>query len=82
MASGLPVITCPIGGISEVVEDGGSGLLIPPGDVPALDAALTRLLSDGQMRLKLGERGRRLAEERYDARRNVARIVQIMHEIV
>jgi glycosyltransferase involved in cell wall biosynthesis len=81
MASGLPVVTTPVGGIPEVVDDGVTGLLIPPGDVSALDEALSHLIDERPYRLGLGEFGRHVAEERFDARRNVARIAQVLHEI-
>jgi glycosyltransferase involved in cell wall biosynthesis len=81
MASGLPVVTCPVGGIPEVVDDGVSGLLVPAGDPRALDGALTRLIEDRALRLRLGEHGRQIAEQRFDARKNVARIAEILQEI-
>ena len=81
MASGLPVVTSPVGGIPEVVDEGVSGLLVPAGDPGALDGALTRLIEDRALRLRLGERGRQIAEQRFDARKNVARIARILQEI-
>ncbi|MEX1254763.1 MAG: glycosyltransferase family 4 protein [Dehalococcoidia bacterium] len=81
MASGLPVVTCPVGGIPEVVDDGISGVLVPPGDVGSLDAVLTRLIEDRPMRLRLADNGRAIAEQRFDARKNVARVAEILHEI-
>lgn len=44
LGAGLPVVGSRVGGIAEVVEDGASGLLVPPDDVPALAAALARLV--------------------------------------
>jgi glycosyltransferase involved in cell wall biosynthesis len=82
MASGLPSVTTAVGGVPEVVEDGVNGLLVPPDDVAALDAALTRLLTDRTLRIRLGRQGRKIAEERFDARKNVARIVEVLHEVV
>jgi glycosyltransferase involved in cell wall biosynthesis len=66
MASGLPVVSTTVGAIPDVVRDGVDGLLVPPGDVPALTTALRRLVEQPQLRRRLGESGRRRAEERYD----------------
>lgn len=55
MASGLPVVASDVGGIPEAVRDGRTGLLVPPGDVPALAAALDRLAADAPLRARLGE---------------------------
>jgi glycosyltransferase involved in cell wall biosynthesis len=57
-AAGLPIIASRAGGMPEVVHDGENGLLIPPGNVPALAAAMLRLLDDPGLRRRLGEAGR------------------------
>ncbi len=48
-ANGRPVIASDIGGFDEVVENGDTGILVPPGDVPALAEAITRVLSDDEL---------------------------------
>ncbi|CCG03759.1 glycosyltransferase [Blastococcus saxobsidens] len=53
MAAGLPVVASDVGGIPEVVRDGETGLLVPPGDVDALAGALDRLVADGRLRSRL-----------------------------
>ena len=57
-AHGIPVIAARAGGIPGVVDDGKNGLLIPFADVPAISAALHRLLSEPELRHSLGECGR------------------------
>ena len=57
-AAAVPIVTSRAGGLPEAVADGVSGLLIAPGDVPALTAALARLLDDAALRRRLGEAGR------------------------
>jgi len=58
MAAGLPVVSTPVGGIPEVITDESEGLLVPPGDVPRLAAALRRLLEDPELAMRLGRAGR------------------------
>jgi glycosyltransferase involved in cell wall biosynthesis len=65
MAHARPVVATAVGGLAEAVVDGKTGLLVPPGDVPALRAALERLLGDAQLRARLGAAGRERARERY-----------------
>jgi 2-deoxystreptamine N-acetyl-D-glucosaminyltransferase/2-deoxystreptamine glucosyltransferase len=65
MASGRPVVASAVGGLLDIVVDGATGLLVPPGDVPALRAALERLLEDGELRRRLGEAGRERAREHF-----------------
>jgi glycosyltransferase involved in cell wall biosynthesis len=60
MARGKPVVASATGGLQEVVQDGMTGLLVPPGDVSALRAALRELLLDPARRDHMG----RLARER------------------
>ena len=68
MAAGLPVVASDVGGVPELVVDGVTGLLVPPGDPAALAAALERLLADAALRRRLGAAGRERAEERFDVR--------------
>jgi glycosyltransferase involved in cell wall biosynthesis len=65
MAAGLPVVAAAVGGVPELVEDGETGLLVPPGRADALAAALERLAGDPAMRWRLGAAGRRRAETQF-----------------
>ncbi|MDR7544443.1 MAG: glycosyltransferase family 4 protein [Armatimonadota bacterium] len=58
MAAGRPVVASAVSGLRDVVRDGQTGLLVPPGDPRALAAALTRLLADPALRARMGEAGR------------------------
>ena len=63
MVAGLPVVASDVGGIPEVVRHGETGLLVPPGDVPALTAALDRLVADPALRARLAEGARERARD-------------------
>jgi glycosyltransferase involved in cell wall biosynthesis len=65
MASGTPVVASRIGGLAEVVVDGETGFLVPPGDVEALGDRLARLLSDRRLAARLGANARDLVVQRF-----------------
>jgi glycosyltransferase involved in cell wall biosynthesis len=66
MAAGLPVVATAVGGLPELVVDGETGLLVPPGRQEELAAALRRVVDDEELRRRLGAAGRARAEERFD----------------
>lgn len=68
MATAIPVVTTRIAGIPELVEDGVSGLVVPPGDVAALTGALERLAADHDLGVRLGRAGRETVVAGYDVR--------------
>jgi len=65
MASGTPVVASRVGGVPEVVQDGVTGFLVPPGDVPALRDRLDQLLRDPPLAQRLGQNARELVLERF-----------------
>jgi glycosyltransferase involved in cell wall biosynthesis len=65
MAHGRPVVASAVGGLLDAVEDERTGLLVPPGDVGALRAAIERLLLDPALRARLGAAARERASERF-----------------
>ncbi len=64
-ACALPVVVSDVGGLPEVVRDGETGLVVPRDDVPALQAALKRLVLDAALRERLGRAGRLHVEREY-----------------
>ncbi len=64
-AAGVPVVASDVAGVREQVEDGVSGLVVPPGDAKALAAACDRALSDRAWRLRAGRRGSETVLDRF-----------------
>jgi glycosyltransferase involved in cell wall biosynthesis len=62
-AAGVPVVATAVGGTPEVVADGETGFLVPPGDPDALAAKLRELLTDPGLRVRLGNAGMRRMRE-------------------
>jgi glycosyltransferase involved in cell wall biosynthesis len=73
MSCGLPVVASAVDGLAEMIQDGKSGLLVPPDDPAALAAALARLCHDAALRQTLGRTARREVETRFAVERIVAR---------
>lgn len=67
MAAGLPVIATQVGGVPGMVDDGETGLLIPPRDPAALVSAIVRLASDRDSRVTMGRMAAKRCSERWDA---------------
>jgi colanic acid/amylovoran biosynthesis glycosyltransferase len=75
MASGVPVVASRISGIPELVDDGVSGLLVPPGDAQSLASALARLQADPSLRERLVRSGRAKVEAEFDLRKCASELV-------
>jgi L-malate glycosyltransferase len=69
MAAGAPVVATRVGGTPEALADGKTGLLVPPADVPALAAAITRLLETPLLSARLGRAARQVIEDRFSIAR-------------
>ena len=81
MACGKPVVASAVGGLRDVVVDGETGLLVPPGDVQALHEALRTLLSNPSLRAQMGAAGRQRARL-FTVSAAVDRIEQIYAELI
>lgn len=80
-ASGLPLVASDVEGVREVILPGRNGLLVPPGDAPALAAAILELLKDPQRRSAMGRESRALALERFDEERVFVATLAVYSEL-
>jgi len=74
MAAGLPVVASRVGGLPEIVSNGRTGCLVPPGDAAALEGAIHDLLSNPDRARSLGQEGRRRVERDFSARAMVRNV--------
>jgi glycogen synthase len=82
MACETPVVASAVGGILEVVEDGRTGLLVPPASPDDLAAAIRRVLDDPALARALGQAGRRRVEERFSWASVAERTEQVYHDAI
>ena len=78
---GRPVVATRVGGIPEVVGDGETGLLVPPGDASALASAMARLLGDANLRRRMAAAGRARVAQHYSLDAVVARTEAFYREV-
>ena len=82
MAAGLPVVATDCGGNRELVADGETGFIIPPGDAPAAAAAIERLLSDSEQAARMGARGRAVVAERHSPEAVVKQMIELYRAVL
>jgi colanic acid/amylovoran biosynthesis glycosyltransferase len=81
VASGCVVVSCPVSGIPELIEDGHSGLLVAEHDASALATALERLATDTALRARLRRGGEEIISKRFDLEHNVAELARRFREV-
>jgi glycosyltransferase involved in cell wall biosynthesis len=82
MACGLPVVATTAGALPEVVEDGRSGILVPPRDHYALAGAIKCLLKDEPLRRAMGEEGRRRVERNFTWEEAARKTLAVYREVL
>jgi glycosyltransferase involved in cell wall biosynthesis len=82
MAAGLPVVATRAGALPEVVVDGETGILVDRGDTQGLAAAIRKLLSDPQLRARMGNAGRERVQRLFTWERSVARLEELYDGIL
>ena len=80
MAAGLPVIGSRLSAIPEIISDGKTGFLVNPGQPEELRLALAALIDDPARRREMGQRGRAVVEEKFDAARNFQMVEDVFRD--
>jgi len=80
MSIGTPVVASNVGGINEVVVDGETGILIPPGDPRALADAIGRILDENRENAAITERAKVLIRQEFTLSENVEKLHRILTE--
>lgn len=81
MSAGKPVIAADDAGPREIIENGVSGLLVPPGDEEAIAAAVEQVMADSGLAARLGQAARMRVERQFDARECAARIQELYDDL-
>lgn len=80
LALGKPVVASNIAGVTEIIDDGTTGLLVPPRDSRALAGGIARLLRDSDLARCIGEAGQDMVRERFSAEGMVRQTVGVMRQ--
>jgi glycosyltransferase involved in cell wall biosynthesis len=82
MAAGAPTVATRVGGTPEALTDGETGLLVPPGQVQPLAAAISRLLDDKALAAHLGRAARQFVRQHLSVQRMVSATEQLYSELL
>jgi glycosyltransferase involved in cell wall biosynthesis/GT2 family glycosyltransferase len=82
MACSKPVVASNVGGIPEIIQDGVTGILVPPKDEKALADGLIKILNDGTLSRQMGIAGRKRAEELFGINAQAAEIERTINELI
>ena len=82
LAAGLPVVATALGGNLEIIQEGKTGLLVPPQDSSALAAALIRLLSDEAFAAQIAQAGRAHVEQNFSFERLITEVEQLYTKLL
>jgi glycosyltransferase involved in cell wall biosynthesis len=77
LAAGRPVLVTRVGGLPEIVRDGREGVVVEPGNVPALSDAMTRLWADARLSAALGRAGWERASDKFERVGQTKKLVQV-----
>jgi glycosyltransferase involved in cell wall biosynthesis len=82
MASGTAVVASAVGQLTEVIQDGRNGLLVPPGDVSAMAGALQQLTGDPALRARLGQQARQDAVRKHSWEHYLSRLERVFAAVI
>ena len=80
-ACGLPLVATNVGGNSEIIEDGVSGIIVPPGDEQALTAAILRLMDDENLRATMGKAAQKRVRTNYSLDQTVTEYKKLYEQV-
>jgi len=81
MACEIPVIAFAAGALPELVADGETGILVPPGDVPALAAAIKLLVENKELRHRMGKEARKRVQRKFSWEQAAKQILEVYQEV-
>lgn len=81
MAMKVPVVASATGGVLEVVKEGMTGFLVPPDDSKALAAAIIRFIEDPELRIRMGEQGRKWIEDSFSITSHVKKTEELFSQV-
>ncbi len=82
MMAGLPIVASKVGGIPELVDDGVTGFLVPPGDHLSLAQAIKKLIDDKNLREEMGRNGREKALKLFTVERMLNETIKVYDEVL
>jgi len=82
LAMEKPVVATDVGNVSDLVKNGLTGILVPPGDADALANGILTLLKDPGMRKRMGKAGRRLVEEKFTLNQMIDKTEEVYNELL
>ena len=82
MACEVPVIAFAAGALPELVADGETGLLVPPGDVTKLAAAIKKLVENKELRLKMAKAARKRVQQKFNWEHAAKQILEVYKEVI
>jgi len=82
MSMGIPVVATAIGGVDEVICSGHDGLLVPPGEVPSLVAAVREVILDPRKYREMGKRGKETVGNKFTRAHHLARLQDLYLEVL
>ena len=82
MAMKLPVISTTVSGIPELIEDGSSGILVPPNDFKKLADALKFLIRNPKIRETMGQEGRKIIEDEFNIRKTSVELLDFFESVI